>query len=502
MSERLASRGLLPIQGWRPLIAPNALETPEHRADIPIVPLPTKVMSVKLALRVTGIAVLCAIGWAAHAPAASARLPFPGCSWPVESTPTSANVLYPDSNSTYWTTPYRVRPGMQIYLRGRYPTARYFSIQAYDNNAQPYSVSGVASSLTDYQIKPSIGRNPWSPAGAVTASKGRYEITLRSLSRRASTAAFGVRRNTLPIAPANPTSGDLPGDIGFLMIRVYLPPQLNFSAVPLPSISIKARGEAAVTLPRCGSRHGTKILGSSKLGKRILTLVKGKSSAPPAPCPPGATGCPPNLQFFVPPSGNDIPFPNTTSGYAAAFFTPQAGRVVVIQAKVPTSPFDYHGGERPAPWPRNDRARWQVRYWSLCNYLYVKPFPVVVAPGPNGSTLYGCAADLQVPTTGQGSATVVLSYPDDRPSNATAANGIAWLPMSTSDPTAVEQVSLRNMLISTTFKQSPKSATGSSVADAQQALGAYYPRTAMCDVATFETGGAAACLAEGTTGLG
>jgi hypothetical protein len=270
------------------------------------VPLPIPARGVTLALRVTSIAVLCAIGLAAHAPAAGAAIPFPGCSWPVESTPTSANVLYPDSNSTYWTTPYRVKPGMQIYLQGRYPTARYFSIQAYDNNAQPYSARGVASSLTDYQITPTIGRNPWSAAAAATAATGRYDITLRSLSSRASTALPG----TLPIAPASPTPGDLPSDIGFLMIRVYLPPQLNFSVVPLPSITIKARGQAAVTLPRCGSRQGTRMLGSSGLGKRILKLVRGNSPPTPAPCPPSATGCPPNLQFFVPPSGNDIPFPN------------------------------------------------------------------------------------------------------------------------------------------------------------------------------------------------
>jgi hypothetical protein len=66
-----------------------------------------------------------------------------------------------------------------------------------------------------------------------------------------------------------------PADIGFLMIRVYLPPQQNFSTVPLPSITIKARGHAAVTLPRCGSRQRTKQLGSSGVGKRILKLVKG-----------------------------------------------------------------------------------------------------------------------------------------------------------------------------------------------------------------------------------
>jgi hypothetical protein len=459
-------------------------------------------LSVKLALQVTGIAALCLIGWAAQAPAAGATTPFPGCAWPVESTPTSANVLYPDSNSTYWTTPYRVRHGMRIYLRGRYPTARYFSIQAYDNNAQPYSVHGVTSSLTDYQITPSTGRNPWSAAGGRSARIARYSVTLRSLSSRTPVAFAGSLRNTLPIAPAAPTSGDLPKAIGFLMIRVYLPPDLNFNTVPLPSITIKEPGQKAVTLHRCGSREGTKRLSSSASGRKILKLVKGNSTPAPAPCPPGASGCPPNLQFFVPPSGGDIPFPNTNSGYAAAFFTPQAGKVVVIQAKVPTSPFDYHGGESPAPWPRTDIARWEVRYWSLCNYVYAKPFPVVVAPGPDGSTIYGCAADLQVPTTAQGHATVVLSYPDDRPSNATAANGIAWLPMSTSNPTAIEQVSLRNMLVSKTFKHSPESATGTSVADAQQALGAYYPRTAMCNVATFEAGGAAACLGDPTTGLG
>jgi hypothetical protein len=458
-------------------------------------------LSMKLALQVTGIAALCVIGWAAPALAAGVSTPFPGCSWPVESTPTSANVLYPDSNSTYWTTPYRVKPGMRIHLRGTYPTARYFSIQAYDNNAQPYSVHGVASSLTDYQIVPSTGSNPWSAAPGGSAVGARYSVTFRSL-KGSRIAAAGALRNTLPIAPAKPASGELPKDIGFLMVRVYLPPELNFATVSLPSITIKNRGEKAVTLPRCGSHGKTKKLGSSALGTKILKLVKGNASPAPASCPPGASGCPPNLQFFVPPSGNDIPFPNTNSGYAAAFFTPQAGKVVVIRAKVPSSPFDYRGGESPAPWPRNDIGRWQVRYWSLCNYVYVPPFPVVVAAGANGSTIYGCAADLQVPTTAQGNATAVLSFPNERPSNATAANGIAWLPMSTSDPTAIEQVSLRNMLVSRSFTHSPKSAGGSSVADAQEALGAYYPRTAMCDVTTFEVGGAAACLGDATPGRG
>ncbi|MCX6385951.1 MAG: hypothetical protein NTV40_04835 [Solirubrobacterales bacterium] len=442
---------------------------------------------------------LCALAVATFAPISSAATPFPGCSWPVESTPTTANIFYPDSNSTYWTTPYRVKPGMKIYLRGAYPTARYFSVTAYDSNAQPFAVNSVGSSLTDYQIAPSVGRNPWSVGAWTATASGLYSITLRSLTGTG--GVTGSLRNTLPIAPKYPAAGYLPADIGFIMVRVYLPPELNFAAISLPSITIKEAGKQAVTLKRCGGGEGTRKLNLSGVGRKILKLLKGGTAPAKPPCPPGQKGCPPNLAFFVPPSGSDIPFPNTTSGYAAAFFTPQQGKVVVIKAKIPTSPYDYGSGrgsgELPVPWPRNDAARWQVRYWSLCNYVYQAPYPVVVAPGANGTTIYGCVADLQSPTTADSTITAVLSYPADRPVNATYANGIAWLPMSTSTPNAVEQVSLRNMLVASTFKTTPKSATGESVAAAKKAMGAYYPQAAMCTTVTFESGGAAACFASG-----
>ncbi|MSX11903.1 MAG: hypothetical protein F2811_05140, partial [Actinobacteria bacterium] len=149
-------------------------------------------------------AALCVIGAAAMAPAASAAAAPSDCAWPVETTPTTSNVFYPDSNSTYWTTPYRATSGTRIYLRGKYPSARFFSITAYDNSTQPYSVRGVSSSLTDYEIAPSSGSNPWSPASSATAS-GRYEITLRSLT--SSGGVTGSLRNTLPILPAKPVAG-------------------------------------------------------------------------------------------------------------------------------------------------------------------------------------------------------------------------------------------------------------------------------------------------------
>ena len=69
--------------------------------------------------------------------------------------------------------------------------------------------------------------------------------------------------------------------------------------------------------------------------------------------------------------------------------------------------------------------------------------------------------------------------------------------MSTSNTSAIEQVSLRNMLTRSTFKQTPKSATGESVSAAESAMGPYYPQTATCSTVTFESGGTAACFAAG-----
>ncbi len=448
---------------------------------------------IKGSVTVAGLGVITAL---LLSPASSVAAAPADCAWPVETTPTTSNIFYPDSNSTYWTSPYRATSGTRIYLRGTYPSARFFAITAYDNATQPYSVNGVSSSLTDYEITPSSGRNPWSPS-STGAAGGRYEITLRSLTPNA--GVTGSLRNTLPILPAKPVAGKLPSDVGFLMVRVYLPPGLNFSSVPLPSITIKQPGKAAVTLKRCAKRDPTGHLRSSGLGKKILKLLAGKLLPAPKPCPLGQAGCPPNMQFFVPAGGSDIPFPNVDSGYAAVFFQPEAGKVVVIKAKLPTSPYDYGTvkGESPVPWPRNDDARWQVRYWSFCNYVYQPPYPVVVAAGPNGSTIYGCAADLQTATPADGTATVVVSMPADRPSNAIAANGITWLPMSTSNPSAIEQVSLRNMLTRRSFKQTPKSATGESVSAAESALGPYYPQTATCTTITVESGGPDACFASG-----
>ena len=92
--------------------------------------------------------------WAAgHAGAGPAV--FPGCSWPVETTPTKANVAAPDSYATYWTTPFLAGPGDAVKIRGSFPTSRFMSFVVYNDSFQDFTnvVGGrnVPSDLSDYQ---------------------------------------------------------------------------------------------------------------------------------------------------------------------------------------------------------------------------------------------------------------------------------------------------------------------------------------------------------------
>src|ERR1700733_883904 len=87
----------------------------------------------------------------------------PSCAWTAHSA-ASDNVLAPDSAATYYLLPFTAQAGLRIRLSGRYPDARYASLQAYDAGGSLFTVNGVSSALTDYQIQPERGSvNPWQP---------------------------------------------------------------------------------------------------------------------------------------------------------------------------------------------------------------------------------------------------------------------------------------------------------------------------------------------------
>jgi len=198
-------------------------------------------------------------------------------------------------------------------------------------------------------------------------------------------------------------------------------------------------------------------------------------SSLPLPCK--GTACPPADTFVRIDTGGL--YPNVDNAYVSALHTPQAGEVLVIRGKLPSTV----DGAHPQPWPAGAT---QLRYWSVCNNVYLPPYPVL-----------GCADDDQVPVDSQGDYTVVTSAPEDRPTNATAAQGVVWLSNATVLPTARHLVLVRNMLPNG-FQQAVQSVpVNSSPATTQAIMHAYYPRAWRCSKRRFEQGGWQACQAGG-----
>jgi len=416
---------------------------------------------------------------------------FPGCAWPIETTPATANVAAPDPYATYWTTPFIANPHDSITIRGRYPTSRFMSFSVYNDSFQLFTntVHGksVPSDLSDYQITANRGsRNPWRTGRATRhdAFTVRLRPRVTAAQQRAGNAIPMIDQNP----PANPSG---PAGLGYVIFRTYIPAGGN-TTVRLPSITIRRNGRST-TLPPC-PRDGTAAGRGNAAFTRMPKLA-------------GTAGRVPELQYFGPSAASQSGlFPNAVNAYLLMEFTPKNGYVIVTHGQAPTSPTQAgHGvpgnsvGAYPVPWIHPD---FQVRYWSIANYLNTQPYPVVKI-GRGSRALFGGTADY-LTSLRNGFYTVVSSLPADKPSAAALKTYAAtWIPTSAAHPAAPEFQLLRNMLSQQALYPEgftfipPPASTSDSIppATVHQHMGAYYPQTAQCTVRTFDKGGWTGCLA-------
>ena len=421
---------------------------------------------------------------------------FPYCSWWLETTPQTMNVAFPDTSATYWTTPYLALPGMSIEVAGSFPETRFLAFTAYNNAGGVYdSATGAPSQITDFDIVPAPSSpqpNPWAETSAPnTPAGGTFTVTLRD-------DVDPGDINALPILPPDPQpQGTAPANLGFLVMRVYLP-EGDAQDVALPKLTVVDAKGKRTALPACSGK-GTAAIGKIGKAAKFLSIMKqikaGTWPTPqPAPCTTDPDGCPPENSFFRATSATTNSFfPNDANAYASMLFTPTPGEVVVIKMLAPTTPWNVEGGTTTVPWPNDD---YQLRYGSVCNNVYAAPYPVVANPKPKKGMTYGCVADNAAVRDDAGYVTIAISPPRSRPSNATTANGVNWLPTSVSKPKDVEMVALRNMLASAGFANAIQNVpSGSNAAATAAAMGDYYPEVAVCTTADFERSGAAGCFA-------
>lgn len=398
------------------------------------------------------------------------QLVTPACAWPFESnadTLDKINNSNPDVESDYWIMEFTVRRGLSITLSGHFPDSRYFSFEVYNSKGLPFTENGVASVLTDYRIAPDPGSvNPWQ---SKANPGGSYTVTLRS------DVATG-QVNTLPLAPA----GTAAEAIGVIFLRVYVA-HGSPAQVPLPAVTFTVGGTSR-RLPACRAYNTTEPPDASALaGSR-------PSAAELAELKAGLAAYGGVVPFARRSSGGGTT-PDSDTGYVYAFVSPPGNDdVVVIRGKAPIT----SAGASPSPWPAPGV---DVQYWSLCDDVLLPNQPVVVNHLPDGTTDYGCRYDSQVKLDRGGYYTFVLGTESQRAA-IEKIPGATFLPFSVAHPTETHFLSLRNMVASTGFAQAIQNVPDNgNPASAAAVMGSYYPRAAVCPLATLAARGADACLA-------
>jgi len=387
---------------------------------------------------------------------ASARAPGVGCAWPVASNPDSGNIFFPDSSATYWVAPFASAPGTQLVIHGRYPYARYFSFHVYD------AATRILDAITDYQIQPDRGStNPFQTG--VQSRHRNYTVHVLFANRPAQPAPNTIYAGALREGAPNPE--------GALIYRVYVPidPASATGGEPLPSVSWQEGStHTSVAFGRCAPLPPS-------TGGLTNDTVNGEDFPAAVPAPvnfPSAQDPPAWRRYYGETGGAELFWSNRDNAYMRLQLSRSYGNLVVFRAEAPTFP-DTSAGQ-PVTTPA------QVRYWSICEYDLITERYVACSPG------------YETPLDSAGYFTVVVSDPSNRPSNATAANGVTWLPWG---PYYDGMPFYRQMLAAPSFAQAIAQIPAGT--DPGVVMGDYYPRAAYCTKQRFEDGGWQACLPSG-----
>ncbi|MGW2557961.1 hypothetical protein ACWCXB_01690 [Streptomyces sp. NPDC001514] len=381
--------------------------------------------------------------------------PAVSCAWPAVVSPTRLNFAFPETNATYWLMPYQLGDGDRLVVEGTFPFARFSSLTTYN------ATGSDVDSLSDGQITPNPGStNPATdPDASTDPARRRYRVTVQP------GVAVGSGANVLAATTGSATSGS-----GYLALRIYVPTdKAAFTGgVPLPALSVResdGQVRALKTCPDAGSRRGP----DGPLAEELEHLVATQS------VPGGFEGCgtsTPDAPKLALPNKVGGLFPNPYNKYLCTPIAYEPGRVAVIRGQAPTFPNTTEG--------QSVLTKSQLRYWSLCQNQWRLPYPV-----------RSCAADYQTALDENDRYTYVVSTPQDRPANATADNGVTWIPWGRTDVPGV--LIFRNMLPASDFPNAIQNVQPGE--NPAEVMGSYYPTVTYCTKAEFTKSGPTACPA-------
>lgn len=392
------------------------------------------------------------------------------CAWLLRSDPDLLNIAFPDEDATYWVAAVPALPGTRLRIDAAFPAARYFSFNTYDVALRPTDV------LTDYQLDPVDGLNPYRTAGP----GGRYRAYI------APGAVPDVRAdNTLYAGQIQlPGGAALPNPAWAVLYRVYLGEGDAAGGVPLPRLTLEAAvQETPIALQGCNPLPPE---GVPSLLNDLIRNASGPDALnllpfPLAPDTPEFVrfyGLPETLRLLLSnAAGFSLPLQavtaadtgggflsNIDNAYVTTMMSRQQGNLYILRGRAPRQA--HHPSEAPL-------GAAQLRYWSLCTNEFLSQRYV------------GCLHDDEVPLDRHGFFTVVVSDPANRPDTIEDTHGLAWLPWGAGYPDSV--LIYRHMLPSPHFLEAVQNVPyGTPAVDV---MGDVLPEIVYCDRATIEAAG-------------
>jgi len=402
--------------------------------------------------------------------------------------------LWPDKRPTYFFGEMSIPAGADLAVHGRYPHVRFFNFSIYLFERNTF-VNATGGSIDGYDMEADAGStNPYR-AGADRDTANR-NFTIHIIAKDAPANSADRAKNTVYIANRDQTI--------FGGFRMYVSDKGYDGAGWGPGDGPSHEGP--------GITYGATLADGTKLSQAETTMrfAKTMGYAPPPidtdgwyklvsspandPCmmPATAPACATSQFFlfigikdalygaFMPPAERaKIQRPaaadggaNASTAYLVNYISRKYGPLYVFRAKLPTFP-DTWANAKSMP-------DGEVKYWSVAT----------MATLTNGS-LWDGVFDMQVPVDKDGYYAIVVSLPEDRPKNATAENGIAWINWGPgeglSDPRNRKDwgaLLMRFMVPQKNWKYNPL-----QPGDLATVMGPYYPRGYYTTKEKFEADG-------------
>ncbi|WP_343035882.1 hypothetical protein [Hongsoonwoonella zoysiae] len=408
--------------------------------------------------------------------------------------------LWPDSQSTYFLSRFALPAGDTLTLRGAFPRARYFKFALY--KAEQGTFVSTGEDIAGWDISPDPGSTNPFVVGNYRLGDPRDD-TVTIVAEDAPAKKEDREANTL-------YAGSGGGDLQFVT-RIYLSDAGSDGAGWAPWASaVRRRGLPDIELTLADGSQLTGDEAIAAIGKPIAgntaqpftaaqwdALINAKDNDPtldPATAP--ARKDPKwekywNIQYSILGSFKTaekrarIPYAGPIDGggdpdtnYLFIQLSRKFGPVFVTRGKLPTFPDTYAGA---AGRGLEIMPKAQMQYFSI----------VSCEAAPSGQIVDGLA-DMQIPIDENGNYIIVYSRAEDRPKNATAENGVAWIEWSQrgegldtpANRTDFGMLMIRIMAPSSDWAESPANIT--KPGEEEAVMGAYYPRGKYSTKEAFE----------------